>query len=145
MPDRDAFAMCPDCDIALQTYGARLACDRCGGVLVGEAELRALLRELDPRRDIAWPASAPATSRRCPCCAAMMTGVRMEGVPVEHCVAHGVWFDRGELAKVLAPDADADAFHREWLARQGSAARFESADLGLWQWLRDRYRRFRQP
>ena len=140
--ERDGFPVCPACNVALDRAGNRLTCERCGGVLVAEAELLELLRELDGRRDLAWPQSQPVTRRRCPCCAAMMTGVLMEGVKVEHCLAHGVWFDRGELATVLAPDADADAFARDYQARQAAADRFEYGDVGVW--LRDLYRRFKK-
>lgn len=142
MPDRDTFATCPVCDIALQPQGARFVCDRCGGVLVGESELLELMRELDANRALEWPASAPPTNRRCPRCAAMMTGVRMEGVRVERCVAHGVWFDCGELAMVLAPDADAEEFAREYERRQRAADRFEYGDWGLL--IRDIYRYFKK-
>jgi Zn-finger nucleic acid-binding protein len=140
---RDEFATCPDCNVALQPHGSRLACDQCHGTLVTEGELVELLCSFDPKhgRTIAWPATERTSGRRCPRCTTMMVGVRMEGVAVERCPAHGVWFDYGELARVLAPDADADAFAADYQLRQAAADRFEYGALGVG--LRDIYRAIR--
>jgi Zn-finger nucleic acid-binding protein len=143
MPNRDAFPTCPDCAVALQTYGTRLGCDTCGGTLVTVAELLELLNSFDSKhpRSLDWPEIERPSRRRCPCCEAIMIGVRMESVPVERCAAHGIWFDRGELAKVLAPDADADEFARENQLRQDRADQMEYGSLGLL--LREIYRAVR--
>ena len=70
-----------------------------------------------------------------------MIGARMEDVSVERCLEHGVWFDHGELAKVLAPNADADAFALENQLRQDAADWFEYGSLRML--LRDVYRAVR--
>jgi Zn-finger nucleic acid-binding protein len=141
---RDDFATCPDCDVALDPYGTRLTCARCHGTLVSEAELVELLRtfDADHPRAIRWPVVERRSDRRCPRCPAMMDGMRMEGIVVERCPAHGVWFDHGELARVLAPDADEEEFAREYQRRQSAADQFELGTFGVAA--RDIYRGMRK-
>lgn len=50
---------------------------------------------------------------RCPVCAKTMAPVVLEGVAVERCDGHGVWFDEGELQVAIdharrAPPVPAD-------------------------------------
>ncbi len=133
MPNRDEFPTCPDCAVALQPYGSRLGCDRCGGTLVTEAELSELLSSFDPKhpRTLAWAKVERASRRQCPRCEAIMMGAHMEEIAVEHCVEHGVWFDTGELARVLAPDADPVKFAQENAERRNAADRLEYSPLSL--------------
>ena len=140
MPNRDEFATCPDCAVALQAYGRRFGCDQCGGTLVSGAELLELLSAFDTKqtRTLEWPRVDHPSRRRCPCCEAMMVGGRMEGVPIERCVEHGVWFDHGELAKVIAPEADAEAFARDYQERQAQADYWQYGRIGVV--IRDIYR-----
>ena len=141
MPNRDEFPICPDCGVALEPYGTRLGCDRCGGTLVTEVELVEMMHALDGEttsRTLAWPTTRHPSRRKCPRCAAMMSGARMEGVAVERCDLHGIWFDHGELAKVVAPHVDPATFDREMAARRAVADQMQYGSLGVV--IRDIYR-----
>jgi hypothetical protein len=49
----------------------------------------------------------------------------IEGIPVERCKAHGAWFDRQELERVLSPDVTPESFGADYELRQGLADTFE--------------------
>jgi Zn-finger nucleic acid-binding protein len=108
--------LCPDCKEPLAAFrgvsGALHDCPRCGGQLVDNA----LLRDLLERREV-YGAVAPRPEPRrapidvrvryvpCPACGKMMNRKNFagtSGVIVDVCRSHGVWFDRGELPRVLA-------------------------------------------
>lgn len=42
------------------------------------------------------------SKRRCPMCAELMQEPVMFGVPLDHCLDHGYWFDVSELEEVIA-------------------------------------------
>jgi Zn-finger nucleic acid-binding protein len=94
-------------------------CLSCRGLWFDEGEL-ALLAERTGRRlepsDVGRP-YADVTGdppRRCPRCRRRMERVgagHSDLVPVDRCLAHGVWLDRGELGRILArlpPRSDHD-------------------------------------
>jgi len=64
--------------------------------------------------DAPWPLGTTAWWRNeleCPECAAdgtvsLMGARRVDGVIVDHCPAHGAWFDRGEIARLMGSPGD---------------------------------------
>lgn len=111
---------CPGCKVALlsidiePSVGRVLDCPKCGGQFVEHAVLRALL-ERPPCGSEArahkggWrpenPLQNPIVYRACPSCAALMHRKNFggrSGIIVDVCALHGIWFDREELARVIA-------------------------------------------
>jgi Zn-finger nucleic acid-binding protein len=91
--------------------GRLLDCRRCGGQFVEHA----LLRDLLEGRQVygqAVPRKPPEPSRPdpvryipCPACETLMTRRNFggnSGVIVDVCSKHGIWFDAGELPRVMA-------------------------------------------
>lgn len=106
---------CPDCKQRFQAFagapGVLRDCVKCGGQFVEHALLEDLLRERElygqaPRRPPRQnPLDNPVRYVPCPTCGEMMNRKnfgRSSGVIVDVCRQHGVWFDRGELPRVLA-------------------------------------------
>jgi Zn-finger nucleic acid-binding protein len=108
---------CPDCRqpfVAFATdVGELRACERCGGQMVTHGLLRALIEQrealgravsatpVSPRPN---PAAEPVRYRPCPTCGVFMNRKNfgtMSGVVVDVCLAHGTFFDAGELPRVL--------------------------------------------
>lgn len=107
---------CPSCRSPLSTFldkGGRLYdCQKCGGQFVEPGLLRHLLSlrhslasaavGLPPRCN---PLAQPVRYLGCPGCGELMNrrnfGGR-SGIIVDTCQRHGVWFDAGELPRVLA-------------------------------------------
>ena len=110
---------CPDCHEPLSAFkspaGTLFDCARCGGQLVEHQ----LLRDLLERREV-YGEAAPRSVRvavvtttvryvRCPACDATMNRKNFgltSGVIVDVCKKDGIWFDAGELPRVLAFVAD---------------------------------------
>jgi Zn-finger nucleic acid-binding protein len=109
---RDQLAACPSCGTGLDPQGARMICSACGGALVPDAQLEAMMNEMSPdderplERRLLPGAAAP---RSCPRCTTAMTPHEMYGVTIDRCSAHGVWFDGEELATVLNENGQAYA------------------------------------
>lgn len=117
-----AGAACPACAKPLEAAKVGeldlLECLACGGLWLD----RAIFEQLGASRERqgalmgalpapAAPAAPPLTSleavqyRPCPVCAQRMNRVnyaRRSGVVLDVCKAHGVWFDKDELRRVLA-------------------------------------------
>lgn len=106
---------CPECQRPFSGFGGSAGqlseCAGCGGQFVEHA----LLRELLERREVAPgiganpprenPLGQPVRYRRCPACRTMMNRKNFgesSGIVVDVCSRHGVWFDQGELPRVLA-------------------------------------------
>jgi Zn-finger nucleic acid-binding protein len=116
----DSRAPCPRCDGGLDPADAGdlslRSCHACGGVFLApdalhrisaSRELPVTLREELPDRP--RTAEGPVRYLSCPDCAKSMNRRnfgRISGVIVDVCRDHGVWFDAGELAAVLAFIAD---------------------------------------
>jgi Zn-finger nucleic acid-binding protein len=107
---RDEFATCPHCAAGLEPIGKRLGCQTCNGVLVPEAEVKLLVVEartvnpaapVDPADLDLRPPSVHEPAVRCPSCLTAMTKHDLHGLIVDHCSEHGIWFDGGELLRVL--------------------------------------------
>ena len=106
---------CPGCQVACRAFGAqsgRLSeCTSCGGQFVEHALLQELLerRELyrvvtraQPRREN--PLDGPVVYLKCPACGTLMNRNNFggnSGIVVDVCPRHGVWFDPGELPRIL--------------------------------------------
>jgi Zn-finger nucleic acid-binding protein len=128
---------CPSCGGDRRLYsralgGERLSvseCHRCAGVWLGSEVFR-LLEERAREREIDWSPSRPGSKtgvvsradpdrplyRKCPVCTKLMHRSnygRRSGVIVDLCASHGIWFDQGELARIL-----------EWI-RDGNLSRAE--------------------
>jgi Zn-finger nucleic acid-binding protein len=111
-----AELVCPDCKVALSAFkseaGTLFDCPRCGGQLVEHSALRAMLAQLEIRGEAALGASprasavpGPVRYLPCPVCGASMNRKnfgRLSGVIVDVCRTDGIWFDAGELARVMA-------------------------------------------
>lgn len=106
---------CQDCDEPFAAFhagtGVLRACRWCGGQLVDHALLRELLERQEsqgrnaprppPRKE---PVDVGVRYVRCPICRQPMNRKNFagkSGVIVDICRAHGTWFDRGELPRLL--------------------------------------------
>jgi Zn-finger nucleic acid-binding protein len=110
---------CPGCDLAtLAINVANLelrACEGCGGVWLDREQMQELVARSRSRTplpdlsalDLVWDGSTTRQRKRylrCPVCAEVMQH-RAHGeseVVLDHCQAHGVWLDRGELSRILS-------------------------------------------
>jgi len=143
------------------------ACDRCAGQFVTtdtlrevieQAPVRDELRALLPRAGNAW-AERGRVYVKCPVCETLMNRRQYAmgaHVVIDWCKHHGIWFDAGELSRVLdfvadggleraaarAADAAKALAQRDHAARvreqlrQPTAGRFDHrADKGLGEWL----------
>lgn len=106
---------CPRCHVELVDVRVgehRVGeCMRCTGLLVEHAVLERITRRAEQTRGLrlrpldATPAGPDRSAYLpCPRCAAPMTRrafAERSGVIVDVCAAHGVWFDRDELARAV--------------------------------------------
>jgi Zn-finger nucleic acid-binding protein len=106
---------CPECRRPFSGFGGtagRLSeCTGCGGQFVEHALLRDLLERREvfhsalPRPPRENPMAGSVRYRPCPSCTAMMNRKNFgdsSGIVVDVCSKHGIWFDAGELPRVLA-------------------------------------------
>jgi Zn-finger nucleic acid-binding protein len=109
-------AKCPRCVepdlVAVQVGGQRVGeCMHCTGLFVEHAVLELITRRTEEAAGLRLrPRVAPPTEPEktaylaCPKCGVHMTRrgfADRAGVIVDYCNEHGVWFDAGELARVL--------------------------------------------
>lgn len=111
--------LCPACDKPMQShqvgdYHLDL-CVGCGGTWVDQEVLDKILTDKGKQKnaiaitgkpvDKQTPLSEPNfVYRKCPYCKTIMhrrNFARKSGVIVDECVAHGIWFDKYELARVI--------------------------------------------
>jgi Zn-finger nucleic acid-binding protein len=108
MAYRDERPMCPSCQSALVSFGSRHACEQCKGVLVPAADVQEMLLAMTPTDlrllDERMEPGGADPDRGCPTCTAKMTQYVLEGVTIDRCIKHGIWFDGKELATVLERD-----------------------------------------
>jgi Zn-finger nucleic acid-binding protein len=112
-------------------------CDACGGFMLSPSAIDRIVAAKDNATDLrlALPARAAAAETavhyiRCPVCSEIMNRKafgRISGVVVDVCAKHGVWFDAGELAAVLAFVARGGLTR----AREREQAELESAARAL--------------
>ncbi|GDX78966.1 hypothetical protein LBMAG42_07770 [Deltaproteobacteria bacterium] len=100
---------CPRCRLPLRAEAGVDLCDQCGGVWFDRGELEAAIEAAPPQGAV--PAARPEPAVRylpCPRCTTLMNRKayeRISGVTLDHCNAHGVWLDAGELDRILAFEA----------------------------------------
>lgn len=106
---------CPACRAPFRAFaggGGRLSeCTRCGGQFVEHLLLEELLERRALHRGVtrapaprANPSALPVVYLKCPVCATVMNRNNFggtSGIVVDVCPHHGVWFDPGELPRVL--------------------------------------------
>jgi len=118
--DRDESSLkCPSCGDPLQQRSYARAeldeCDGCGGVYIEAAMMDRLMASQTAPTGLrlalpqpkAGAASAPRAQAylKCPVCQVVTNRTnfgRISGIVVDVCRGHGVWFDAGEIADVLA-------------------------------------------
>jgi Zn-finger nucleic acid-binding protein len=96
------LTLCPRCGHDLEPLPAALACTACHGVWVGEPEVARRLRErcrTDPGPLTFAGGHGPVLP--CPVCWDPMEVRSLEGVTVDRCPKHGLWFDVEELERTL--------------------------------------------
>ena len=89
-------------------------CGRCNGMWLGTETFTALCHDADQQSAILGmpgaatpPGNEPVPEvhyRKCPCCSDLMNRVnfaRCSGVVIDVCRAHGTWFDRDELHRII--------------------------------------------
>jgi Zn-finger nucleic acid-binding protein len=114
---RDHGSRCPACDAPLAALEATLpveGCEACGGVWLGPEAAVHVLRGLGDalEQEIARASAGVAAraavrpsdpgTRVCPTCAQTMGRLEVAKTVVDSCPAHGTWFDRAEIASVIA-------------------------------------------
>ncbi len=99
-----AWRACPRCEEVLEeNFPGGLICPRCAGSWISQVVLDAAFG------DPLWPNGAAMWWRRsldCPECASggkqvVMDAIEAHGVIVDRCAGHGMWFDGGELERVI--------------------------------------------
>ncbi len=104
----NALMVCPRCGDGLVLESQQLAlhtCARCGGLWLGARVVTKLAAAAIPRRDWMWwrPSAGP-----CPECKAQLRLMLAGELYLDECPEHGVWFDWGELRRVLGGVAEGD-------------------------------------
>ena len=108
VPYRDGPNRCPVCGDSLRAARSgedRLErCDRCGGVWLEWTTFVAMWTRVAPdtREPVLTTRPGALRQRTCPACGQPMAPLGVRAVPIDHCGAHGVWFDRVELEAALA-------------------------------------------
>jgi Zn-finger nucleic acid-binding protein len=111
-----AALACPECRKPFAAYagqgGTLGECAACGGQFVEHALLEELLERREVHRPVTRtppprenPLSKPVRYLKCPSCAGMMNRNNFggtSGIVVDVCTRHGIWFEAGELPRVLA-------------------------------------------
>jgi len=115
---------CPACeDARLDKHGN---CHTCGGIWLPEDQVRERL------------ASSPAFTggrygeRHCPACDETMDEPLIFDIPIDRCVAHGMWFDKAELELVIARSR-VDGYKPERRRRPQDSLRMLVAAVEAWK------------
>lgn len=103
--------ICPECAsplVTLELSGVEVDhCFCCGGVWLDAGELDMICAARGRKRAegeaVVSAVMAPEAQRKCPVCARAMDKVSMgeKRCIVDRCTVHGIWFDSGELDRVL--------------------------------------------
>lgn len=113
----DASQRCPRCRLAMEAIqiggASLLECRRCGGLWVEKAALEDICRDREKQALVPGMGAPPAEEGTsietvryvpCPVCSNLMNRVNFancSNVVVDVCKAHGTWFDRDELRRVV--------------------------------------------
>jgi Zn-finger nucleic acid-binding protein len=100
---KDRTLGCPACklDAKLAYQGDRWVCATCAGSYIETAALAAMIEEMALKPWVVPPVSGKPGDRACPICATPMIVELLEGVTIDRCATHGVWFDDTELQAAL--------------------------------------------
>jgi Zn-finger nucleic acid-binding protein len=116
LPSGATALECPACRRSFSTYGGHGGtlgeCEACGGQFIEHALLEELLERREVHRPVTRararpenPLAKPVRYLKCPSCQDMMNRNNFggtSGIVVDVCSRHGVWFEAGELPRVLA-------------------------------------------
>jgi Zn-finger nucleic acid-binding protein len=95
--------LCPTCNVPLAVAGYTVRCGRCDGAWIHEDALVGMLQERTSTLVfLPWQPRPKDTERGCPVCKTPMQTANLGTVALDRCAEHGVWFDSGELAALLA-------------------------------------------
>jgi Zn-finger nucleic acid-binding protein len=106
--ERPPMLACPRCgEILNQVTGQVSMCAQCGGLWLGQPAI------VSAFKDPTWPHGVGMWWRRelfCPVCAMggidhTMAAVVVGDLLLDRCIDHGLWFDRGELARLVGGSA----------------------------------------
>lgn len=139
-PFVDLLMKCPACTgTSLRAFHGRLCCDACEGMQITLAELSRAIVDLTGIEPTYEFMDVQPGKRSCPRCPTPMTRCRLRVIvedelakprpELDHCAEHGVWFDRDELATVLAKV-------RAKVSPQGGRAAGWPGDRGGFGWWR---------
>jgi Zn-finger nucleic acid-binding protein len=124
MPARETDVACPSCKGRLLLFdaprGVLAGCADCGGLWLDNIACRAAIsavlspqardfvqrvtaQHADPAADYRSPGRSSADALRCPGCGTALVRTHLEeaAVDIDVCGAHGAWFDRTELWRVI--------------------------------------------
>lgn len=107
MADNDNRGACPACAGALHEvhteHDRYRECERCGGIWIEwQTFVTMWLRMTGGTGEPVLDAREGGGDRTCPVCGNRMAAVKVHAVPIDHCGAHGAWFDKVELEAALA-------------------------------------------
>jgi Zn-finger nucleic acid-binding protein len=85
---------CPRCDHELG--GRPLKCEQCKGCWVAAVDVQRTTKTKNPTY-----LDAGTSKIACPECYATMQAITLNGVHLDRCAQHGVWFDIGEITDML--------------------------------------------
>lgn len=106
-----ADPICPTCNEPLTVAGYSERCSRCDGAWIHEDALVGMLQERTSTLVfLPWQPRPKDNERGCAVCRTAMQTANLGSVALDRCADHGVWFDAGELATLLA---QAKAFRSE--------------------------------
>ena len=108
---------CPACQVPLAYQGDRWACSTCRGLFVENEAIVALIREMALSPWELPPGAGKPGERACPICKTPLIVERLEGVTVDRCDVHGVWFDEHELEQALHHAGTPPSGLGAWLKR----------------------------
>ena len=114
----DVKELCPRCQIGMDTVQVGTTdlreCPKCEGIWADAASLQKICADREQQAAVLGTASAlPATVNGiekniryipCPVCSKLMNRImfaRCSGVVVDVCKAHGTWFDKDELRRIV--------------------------------------------
>ncbi len=115
--------VCPNCEVLLETVNVGESgaffiehCRQCGGLFFDNGELHALLEQkvgtavqinfsgLKSLMDQPIETTSSIMYRKCPVCRDIMNREKFgerAGVVINHCHAHGIWLEAGELSRLF--------------------------------------------
>jgi Zn-finger nucleic acid-binding protein len=128
---------CPACQVPFAGFGSSAGqlseCTACAGQFVEHALLKDLLERREALRSGVVnpprgnPLTEPVRYLPCPACRSVMNRKNFggsSGIVVDVCTRHGVWFEAGELPRVLA-FVQAGGLERERLRKESEEKRIE--------------------